>query len=84
VHKTRLFPHLLTGTAFNWFMSLPPNSVDTWDRIEQRFHDYFYNSETELRLSYLVAIRQKNNEAMCDYIRWFRDVRNKCYVLTIG
>jgi hypothetical protein len=65
-------------------VSLPPNSIDTWDRLEQRFNDYFYNGETELRLSHLVAIRQKNNEVVCDYMRQLRDTRNKCYILTIG
>jgi hypothetical protein len=29
VHKVRLFPLLLSGTALNWFSSLAPNSVDT-------------------------------------------------------
>jgi hypothetical protein len=28
VHKIRMFPLSLTGTAFNWFTSLPPNSID--------------------------------------------------------
>jgi hypothetical protein len=69
VHKIRLFPLSLSSTTFNWFISLPPNSIDMWDRLEQRFHDYFFNGETELRLSHLVAIRQKSNEAMSEYMR---------------
>jgi hypothetical protein len=71
VHKIRLFPLSLSSTAFNWFVSLPPNSVDTWECLEQRLHDYFYNGETELR--------QRNNETIFDYMRRFRDTRNKCY-----
>jgi hypothetical protein len=83
VHKIRLFPLSLSSTTFNWFVSLPPNSVDTWECLEQKFHDYFYNGETELRLSYLVAVRQKNNEIVFDYMRRFRDTKNKCYGLTL-
>jgi hypothetical protein len=83
VHKIRLFPLSLSGTAFNWFVSLAPNSVQTWEHLEQRFHKYFYNGETELRLSHLMGVRQKNNESAADYVRWFRETRNKCYSLTI-
>jgi hypothetical protein len=29
MHKNRMFPLSLTGAAFNWFTSLPPNSIDS-------------------------------------------------------
>jgi hypothetical protein len=74
VHQVRLFPLSLSGIAFNWFISLPPNSIDTWNRLEQRFHDYFYNCESMIT----------SNEIMVDYMRRFRDTHNKCYGLTIG
>jgi hypothetical protein len=51
LHKIRMFPLSLTGAALNWFTSLPPNSIDSWVSLEQKFHDYFYNGEVELRLS---------------------------------
>jgi hypothetical protein len=84
MHKIRLFPSSLSGTTFNWFVSLPTNLVHTWERLEQKFHDYFYNGETELRLSHLVAVMQKSGESVAEYMRRFRDVRNKCYGLMIG
>jgi hypothetical protein len=34
VHKIRMFPLSLTGAAFNWFTSLPPNSIDFWVSFE--------------------------------------------------
>jgi hypothetical protein len=34
IHKIRMFPLTLTGTAFNWFTSLPPNSIDSWVSLE--------------------------------------------------
>jgi hypothetical protein len=83
VHKIRLFPLSLSRTTFNWFVSLPPNSVDTWDRLKQKFHNYFYNGETELRLSNLVTVKQRDSETVGDMWR-FRDTMNKCYGLTIG
>ena len=47
-------------------------------------HDYFYSGETELRLSDLTMVRPKHNEHVHDYIRRFRDVKNRCFSLTIA
>jgi hypothetical protein len=79
----RWFCHTLTRAAFNWFTSLPPNSIDSWVSLEQKFHDYFYNREVELRLSDLTYLRQKYTKTVSDYLRQFREVRNLCYNLTI-
>jgi hypothetical protein len=82
VHRVKLFPLSLSSTAFNWFTSLAPNSVSTWASLEERFHEYFYNGETELKLSDLTAVRQKYAETVTEYIKRFRETRNKCYSLT--
>jgi hypothetical protein len=83
VHKIRIFLLSLTGAAFNWFTSLPPNSIDSWVSLEQKFHDYFYNREVELRLSNLTSLRQKYTKTIFDYLMRFREVRNQCHNLTI-
>jgi hypothetical protein len=57
VHKIRMLPFSLTGAAFNWFTSLPLNSIDSWASLEHKFHDYFYNGEVEHRLSDLTSLR---------------------------
>jgi hypothetical protein len=72
----RIFPLSLSDTAFTWFTSLALNSIFTWAQLEQKFHEYFYSRDTELRLSHLTAIKQKHNESIADYIRRFRDTRN--------
>jgi hypothetical protein len=69
VHKIRMFPLSLTEAAFNWFTSLPPNSIDSWVSLEQKFYDYFYNGEVELRLSDLMSLRQKYTEIVSNYLR---------------
>jgi hypothetical protein len=84
VHRVRLFPLSLSGTAFHWFTSLAPNTIDTWPALEQKFHDYFYNGEVELKLSDLTFVRQKYTETVPEYLRQFRETRNICYNLTIG
>ena len=82
--KLRLFLLSLSGAAFTWFISLPPNSVRTWADSEQKFHDYFFSGETELKLSHLTLVKQKIHEVVSEYIRRFRDIRNRCYSLTIS
>jgi hypothetical protein len=52
--------------------------------LEQKFQNYFYNGEVELRLSDLMSLRQKYTETVSDYLRWFREVGNRCYNLTIA
>jgi hypothetical protein len=73
----------LSGTTFIWFTSLAPNSIFTWAQLEQKFHEYFYSSDIELRLSHLTAIKRKHNESAAEYIRRFRDTRNQCFNLNI-
>jgi hypothetical protein len=72
----RLFPLSLSGAAFTWFISLPPNSVYTFSDIENKFHDYFFNGEIELKSSHLVSVKQKSNELVTEYIRRFKDTKN--------
>jgi hypothetical protein len=83
IHWVKLFPLSLSSTTFNWFTSLAPNSVSTWASLEEKFLKYFYNGKTELKLSNLMAVRQKYNETIAEYIKRFRETGNKCYSLTI-
>ena len=84
MYKLRLFPLSLSGAAFTWFTSLLPNSVYTFTDLEQKFHDYFFTGETELKLSHLTSVKQKLHESVSEYIRRFRYTRNRCYSLTIS
>jgi hypothetical protein len=52
--------------------------------LEQKFHDYFYNGEVELRLSDLTSLTQKYTKTISNYLRRFREVRNWCHNLTIA
>src|SRR4051812_7714224 len=83
VYRVKIFPISLFGFAFTCFLSLAPNSIITWAQLEKKFHEYFYNGETELRLSNLTMVRQMYNESVHDYIRRFRDTKNRCFSLTI-
>jgi hypothetical protein len=47
--RVRLFSLSLTGTTFSWFLSLAPNSIRSWDKLEQKFHDHFYSGDNETK-----------------------------------
>jgi hypothetical protein len=55
--KVCLFSLSLTGTAFSWFPSLLPNSIDSWEQLEHKFHDHFYSPENKLKLLDLILVR---------------------------
>jgi hypothetical protein len=75
----RLFSLSLTGTAFAWYATLPPNSISSWGELEQKFHDHFFFGDYELDLVDLVALRQGNDESVNEYIWRFRDTTNRCF-----
>ena len=52
--RVRLFSLSLIGTAFSWFSALPPNSVCSWNELEQKFHDHFYSGDNEAKLTDLT------------------------------
>jgi hypothetical protein len=82
--KVRLFTLSLTGAAFSWFSSLSPNSIHSWEQLEHKFHDHFYSLENELKLSDLTSVRRSRDESVSDYIRRFRDTKNRCFNLMIS
>jgi hypothetical protein len=57
VFCVRLFSLSLTGTAFAWYATLPPNSILSWGDLEQKFYDHFFSGDYELDLIDLVALR---------------------------
>nr|AAX92901.1 retrotransposon protein, putative, Ty3-gypsy sub-class [Oryza sativa Japonica Group]ABA92693.1 retrotransposon protein, putative, Ty3-gypsy subclass [Oryza sativa Japonica Group] len=81
--KLCLFSLSLSSTAFAWFTSLPAYSIFSLAQLEQKFHDYFHTSETELRLSDLTSVRHKYNESVADYTKRFRDIKSRCFSLKI-
>jgi hypothetical protein len=81
--KICLFSLSPTATAFSWFSSLSPNSVNSWEQLERKFHDHFYSPENELKLLDLTSVSQGRDESVSDYIRRFRNTKNWCFNLTI-
>jgi hypothetical protein len=55
--RVRYFPLSLTGSAFQWFTSLPPQSVGTWRELEQKFHAHYFSGSTEKKLIDLTTLK---------------------------
>jgi len=81
--RVRLFSSSLSGSAFTWFISLPPNSVITWANLEKQFHKYFFSGVHEKKITDLVRLRQRNDESVESFVQRLRDVKNKCYSLVL-
>lgn len=82
--KVWFFPLSLSGPAFSWFASLPYDSIQGWDDLESKFHQYFDSGMMEKGIADLVNLRQGVNELGSHFIQRFREVRNQCYSLTVS
>jgi len=81
--RVRLFSSSLSGSAFTWFISLPPNSVITWADLEKQFHKYFFSRVHEKKITDLVRLKQRNDESVESFVQRLREVKNKCYSLVL-
>jgi hypothetical protein len=82
--RVLLFSLSLSGSAFAWFTTLPANSILYWADLERQFHWFFYSRITELKLTDLTGLRQRNDESVAAFIQRFRDVKNRCYSLVLS
>ena len=78
-----LFSLSLSGSAFAWFTTLPANFILYWADLEKQFHPFFFSRITELKLTDLIGLRQRNDESVAAFIQRFRDVKNRCYSLVL-
>ena len=78
-----LFSSSLSGPAFSWFTSLPANSIQNWEDLEEKFHGYFFSGVHEMKITDLTNLRQRNDESVAGFVQRFREMRNKCYSLSL-
>jgi len=74
-----LFSLSLSGSAFTWFISLPPNSLITWADLEKQLHKYFFSGVHEKKITDLVRLKQHNDESVEGFVQRLWGVKNKCY-----
>ncbi|XP_058764900.1 uncharacterized protein LOC131638358 [Vicia villosa] len=77
--RVKNFPSSLTKAAFTWFTILPPNSIDSWSRLEKIFHDQFYEGHSKISLVELSNIKRRFAETIDDYLNRFRSLKARCF-----
>jgi hypothetical protein len=61
--KLKLFPFSLKGRAKDWLLSLPRNSIDSWDKCKDAFIGKYYPPTKTIALrSDIMKFRQFDNE----------------------
>ncbi|XP_021810936.1 uncharacterized protein LOC110754203 [Prunus avium] len=76
--KLRHFGNSLFGQAFTWYTNLPANFVQTWEHMENVFHDYYFRIQPEVTISDLAALKQSRDEPAQDFITRFMKLKMKC------
>jgi len=70
-------PVMLTPTAMNWFTSLAPDSIRSWEELKKVFTDNYMATCTRPGTKHdLNRIYQKPSELLHSYIRRFSRMRN--------
>ncbi|MQM16841.1 hypothetical protein Taro_049802 [Colocasia esculenta] len=71
--KCRSFPTTLKEAARAWFEALPAGSISSFHQLKKSFSDNFLVGRSQPRTAAsLLSVRQKKDEALWDYVQWFR------------
>jgi hypothetical protein len=81
--RVRYFPMSLTGFAFQWFTSMPPQSVGTWRELERKFHAHYFSGSTKKKLIDLTTLKQRHSETPLEFLKRFRDIKGMCFSLNL-
>ena len=66
--KIRLFASTLKGMAFDWYSTLPEDSIQNWTIIETRFLTHFKGEDHPVTMAQLCSLKQGENESTYDFI----------------
>ncbi|XP_021751558.1 uncharacterized protein LOC110717214 [Chenopodium quinoa] len=73
----KVFPITLTGAASDWFSNLEPGQVDYFKTLVEMFTgQYISNSARQRSSGELMAVGQKKDESLRDFIRRFNNEAN--------
>ena len=76
--KIRLFASTLKGTAFDWYSTLPENSIQNWAMLETRFLTHFKGEDHPVTMAQLCSLKQGENESTYDFIHKWKAMAYKC------
>ncbi|XP_026396270.1 uncharacterized protein LOC113290898 [Papaver somniferum] len=70
----RYFPSSLKGSALSWFDNLPPNSINSYDQLTEKFlGTYMYNKTVNTGMDKLFSLAIAHKEMIREYTdKWHR------------
>ena len=65
------FVRTLKGNAFDWYIDLEHEFIDSWKQLEGDFLNRFYNTQCIISMMELTNTKQREGKSVVDYInRW--------------
>jgi hypothetical protein len=55
-----------------------------WADLEKQFHKYLFARVQEMKLTDLTTLKQRNGEPVPYFIQRFKDIRSRCYSLSLS
>ena len=77
--RVHFFLSSLTKAAFTWFTTLPPNTIDSWTKLEKLFHEQFYEGHSKISLVELSNIKRRLAKSIDDYLNRPRSLKARCF-----
>ncbi|KAL6138011.1 hypothetical protein ACLB2K_063299 [Fragaria x ananassa] len=76
------FQETLSDKALSWFLSLPPNSIDNFDQLSERFLNRFILHTSIYRtVDALFHIKQKEGEGLHELLSRWQSATARCHNL---
>ncbi|KAH7861042.1 hypothetical protein Vadar_020894 [Vaccinium darrowii] len=72
------FLRSLKGYAFDWYIGLEPNSIDSWDQLQRDFLNRFFSTRRIVNMTELSNTHQQEDESVIDYINRWRNLSLNC------
>jgi len=74
----RLFISTLKWVAFEWFIKLSASSINTWADLEKLFLAHFFEDDSEISVTILLAAKQKKEESIKSFVKRFWSMALYC------
>ncbi|CAM9002580.1 unnamed protein product [Rhodiola kirilowii] len=79
IFKLKAFYFSLTDAAADWFLSLPPDSIYTWDQMQKQFVSKYYPAGRAAQVrKQLQELKQGPDETMYEYVEKFLALEKSC------
>ncbi|KAH7842079.1 hypothetical protein Vadar_001231 [Vaccinium darrowii] len=72
------FVRSLKGYAFDWYIDLEPNSIDSWDQLHRDFLNRFFSTRRIVNITELSNTLQQEDELVIEYINRWRSLSLNC------